>query len=182
MLIKKEHLQTLWYDDKDGNKITLSERQKEELVRPENAKYQVSQFPCTLRTSHLELISQEEVNKCKHPRKYIKPTYGWIDGIVGRECKLCHGTQTKKKWHLWSRKWDGYGSREVFAFNSGWNDDLALAIANSGDYTLSEAIIIAARSCERCMNALAHKYGLDWGYEEGSEEWKKCGTSCDFCK
>ena len=32
------------------------------------------------------------------------------------------------------------------------------------------------------MNVLADKYGLDWGYEEGSEEWKKTGTSCQFCE
>jgi hypothetical protein len=112
------------------------------------------------------LIHQKDVDKCRHPRKYIKPTGGWVDGIVGRECKKCHGTQIKKRWHLWPRKWDGYGSREVFSFNSGWSESLALAIANSGDYTLSEAIIISANSCERCMNALAHKYGLDWGYPE----------------
>ena len=57
-----------------------------------------------------------------------------------------------------------------------------MAIANSGDYSLTEAIIIAATSCERCMNVLALKYGLNWGYEEGSEEWEKVGTSCQFCE
>ena len=68
------------------------------------------------------------------------------------------------------------------AFNSGWSADLALAIFNSGDYTLSEAILISANACERCMNALAHKYGLDWGYEEYGEEWNKAGTSCKYCE
>jgi len=182
MLIKKEQLQTLWYEDEKGNKILPTTEEEKNSVNPTGAKYQVSQFPKTLRTTHLELISQKDVDKCKHPRKYIKPTYGWIKGIVGRECKLCNGTQTKKKWHLWGRKWDGYGSREVISFNSSWSEDLVLALVNSGDYTLSESIIISANSCERCMNALAYKYGLDWGYKEGSEEWEKCGTSCEFCK
>lgn len=38
-------------------------------------------------------------------------------------------------------------------------------------------------ACERCMNVLAYKYlnGAD-GYEEYSDEWKKCNTECDFCK
>jgi hypothetical protein len=181
MNIKKEQLKTLWYEDKDGNEIVQSDEALN-LGCPEGAVFQVSQFPRMLRTTHLQLIAQEDVDKCKHPRKYIKPTYGWIDGIVGRECKACHGTQTKKKWHLWPRKWDGYGSREIIAFNSGWSEGLVLAMTNSGDYTLSEAIIIAARSCERCMNSLAYKYGLSWGYEEYSEEWQKCGTSCKFCE
>ena len=68
------------------------------------------------------------------------------------------------------------------ASNCGWSDDLALSIANNSEYSLSEAIIISATSCERCMNSLAHKYGLDWGYEEYSEEWQKTGTSCSFCE
>ena len=66
-------------------------------------------------------------------------------------------------------------------FNSGWQEDLAQAMANSG-IRLHKAILIAANACERCMNALAYEHGLDWGYEEMSEDWKKCGTECDFCK
>jgi len=31
------------------------------------------------------------------------------------------------------------------------------------------------------MNAMADELGLDWGYAEGSEDWVKCGTSCDYC-
>lgn len=63
------------------------------------------------------------------------------------------------------------------------NEDVILAMANSGDYTLSEAIILYATSCERCANALIYKYlnGAD-GYEEYSEEWKKCNTSCKYCE
>ncbi|MCX8132107.1 MAG: hypothetical protein N3I35_18660 [Clostridia bacterium] len=177
MKILKEHLETLWYEDEKGNKIPCAENE----YCPNGAVFQVSRFPHQLTTNHLKLISQDEVNKCNHPHKYVVPTYGWVDGIVGRECKACYGTQVKKKWHLWPREWKGYGSRNFFSVNQGWNEELALALVNSKEYTLSEAIIIAATSCERCMNALAHKYGLNWGYEEYSEEWQKCGTSCIFC-
>lgn len=178
MKILKEHLKTLWYEDEKGNELPSKEPWD---GSPERAKYQISRFPFQLTTTHLRLISQEEVDKCRHPRKHIKPTGGWIDGIVGRECKICSGTQTKNKWTFWPRKWEGYGSRSYFEGHSGWNESLVMAIAKSGDYTLCESIIIAASSCERCMNSLAHKYGLDWGYEERSEEWEKCGTVCQFC-
>jgi len=73
------------------------------------------------------------------------------------------------------------GSEEIAEGHSTWPEDLALAMANSGDYKLSEAIIILASSCERCMNALGHKYGVDWGYPEESEEWQKAKTVCDYC-
>ena len=181
MKIKKEYLKTLWYEDKDGNFIGKPDFKNEPIV-PDDAEYQVSRFPNVLRTSYLNLIKQKDVDKCKHPKKHIKKTGGWIDGVYGRKCDLCGGTQTRERWHLWPRKWDGYGSRKVFSANSSWSEDLVLAIANSGDYSLTEAIIIAATSCERCMNVLAHRYVLDWGYEEGSKEWEKVGTSCQFCE
>jgi hypothetical protein len=179
MLIKREQLKIRWYEDGNCNDLGYPSF---DSPTPDNAEFQISRFPCQLTTSHHRLVKRDVVDKCRHPRKYIHPTYGWIDGVVGRECKLCHGTQTKKKWHLWPRKWDACGSRPVFEAHQGWQEDLALAIANSGDYTLSEAIIIAATSCERCMNALAYKYGLEWGYAEGSDEWQRCGTSCQFCR
>lgn len=58
-----------------------------------------------------------------------------------------------------------------------------VAMVNSGDFTLEQAIWVYANSCERCMNSLLYKY-LDGkeGYEEYSEEWKKCNTECDFCR
>lgn len=53
-------------------------------------------------------------------------------------------------------------------------------------FSLEDAIIISARSCERCMNALHWTYAApfsetDLGYPEMSEEWKRAGTSCLFC-
>ena len=65
----------------------------------------------------------------------------------------------------------------------GGGQDCIVAMVNSGDFTLEQAIWVYANSCERCMNALAYKYldGKD-GYPEYSEEWKKCNTVCDFCR
>ena len=54
---------------------------------------------------------------------------------------------------------------------------------DSGDYELDEALVINATACERCSNVLDRKYlGKEYGYEEYSEEWQKCGTVCQFCK
>ena len=63
------------------------------------------------------------------------------------------------------------------------NEDVIIAMVNSGDYTLSEALMLWSKCCERCMNVLAYKYlnGKD-GYKEYSEEWLKCPTVCQFCK
>ena len=65
----------------------------------------------------------------------------------------------------------------------GGNQDVILAMANSGDYTLMEAMALYASCCERCCNVLAYKYlnGKD-GYAEYSEEWKKANTECRYCK
>lgn len=63
------------------------------------------------------------------------------------------------------------------------SEKVILAMANSGDYTLGEAIYVYCKSCERCMNVLTYKYlnGED-GYAEYSDEWYKCNTVCDWCK
>jgi len=73
-------------------------------------------------------------------------------------------------------------SKKVVGFNSSYSPDLVMAIVKSGDYDYCEAQIIASQSCERCMNALAYKYGLDWGYPEYSLNWYETGTECDFCE
>lgn len=184
MKILKEQLKTLWYEDENGNKIDEMPCEENGFRPPTGACYQVSRFPLTLRTKHVKLLDQAEVDKCSHPRGHIVPTYGWVDGIVGRQCTLCQGTQVKKKWRLWPRTWQAHGSREVATFECTWNnEEVVIAMVNSGDYTLKEAIIIYATACERCVNVLTHKYtgGKD-GYKEHSEEWKKANTYCEFCE
>lgn len=61
------------------------------------------------------------------------------------------------------------------------NGDCIVAMVNSGDYTLPEAIYVYCNSCERCTNVLENKY-LGQGYAEHSEEWERCNTSCEWCK
>lgn len=72
---------------------------------------------------------------------------------------------------------------DINSYIGGGNEELILAMANSGDYTLGEAIMLWSQCCERCMNVLAYKYlkGKD-GYAEYSDEWKRCGTICEFCE
>lgn len=176
MKINKNELRTLWYEDENGNVIP---HDSEACEAPKGAAYQVSQFPNELRTTYLELIRQEDVDQCTHPRKFIRPTYGWVDGVVGRECTRCGGHQVKHKWHFWPKKWDASGSRKAFESTTHYGGtDVILAMINSGDYTFNEAIIAYATACERCMNVLAQKYTGKDGYEEFSDEWMKANTVC----
>lgn len=77
--------------------------------------------------------------------------------------------------------------RPLISFNTGFkgkfSQDCIVAMVNSGDYTLEEAIYVYCNACERCMNVLLYKYldGKD-GYVEFGEEWQKCNTVCDWCR
>ncbi len=86
-------------------------------------------------------------------------------------------------------KWISKGKQKTFrtildcTTTYGSGQECIVAMVNSGDYTLGQAIWIYANACERCMNVLLYKYldGKD-GYAEFSEEWKKANTECGFCK
>jgi hypothetical protein len=54
-------------------------------------------------------------------------------------------------------------------------------MANSGDYGLCDAMILASEVCERCMNALGHQYRLPWGYADTSEQYLSSRTRCKAC-
>lgn len=54
------------------------------------------------------------------------------------------------------------------------------SLAETHDHEM--AIFMAAESCERCINSLAHRYGLDWGYREFSDDWHRSGTVCARCE
>lgn len=140
---------------------------------------------------------QEQVERCFHGEN--RPTGGWIDGVEGRECVECLGTQTRKVGDAWPEKWSSGNHRRIFAGEQGWQPDLVLAMTrpaneelrlslqrNDGNapglWGLKDAIAIAAVACEACGNSLAWMYGLSWGYPEGSEEWKQAGTSCELCR
>jgi hypothetical protein len=190
MKIKKEHLVNIWYENEDGEKWFQDPEEQGLPDPPRGFCYQFSRFSNILRESSLYIVPNEKVRDCMHPKKEIRPTGGWVEGSVGRECKLCGGTQVKEWQEEWESEWDSGSCHPHIGFESSWSSDAVLAIANSGDYSLGDAIIIYATSCERCMNVLCHTYKVPSykdknvidGYAEGSEEWLKCGTSCRFCE
>lgn len=73
-------------------------------------------------------------------------------------------------------------SEQIATSNSSYPEDLVLAMANSKDFTLGESILICSESCTRCLNSLAYKYGMNWGFPEYSKQWWECNTICSFCR
>ena len=182
MNIDVSKLFELWYENEEGEiRHTLS-IEEANLLEKEGFIYLHSMFPNLLQHRILKSRDPEEVKFCRHSPKHIKKTYGWIDGMEGRECQKCHGFQIKNELDPWPTKWEAYGSREVCTINMSWSEDLVLAMANSGKYTLSQSILIAANACSRCMNVLAFNFGLKYGFAENSEEYQNHGTECKFCK
>ena len=177
-------LPTLWYENDKGDRWypNLKADYAGSADIPEGYNYQHSQFPTMLQHKILKIITAEEVDNCLHPGKYIVPKFGYIDGVEGRECKQCCGTQTRSVTEDWPTKWQSGHSRELMTGESGWSEDLVFAIAERNGHKVGQAILQVANSCERCMNTLAHDYGLEWGYPKESEEYNRCGTVCDFCR
>jgi len=181
--VKGMDIPQLWYENEKGERFIppdlMSMKGPDDGV-PKEYKYQVSRFPTQITTNYLRGVTDEDVAKCDHPADYMSVDHGIIDEMEGRTCDLCGGYQSKKKGEQWPEEWDAYGSRPVMSMSSGCQDDLVLAMVRKG-MGLSEAMIAAGGTCERCMNVLADECGLDWGYAEGSEDWKECGTSCGLC-
>jgi hypothetical protein len=69
----------------------------------------------------------------------------------------------------------------LYSSNNSWNVSIVEQMVKSGDYKLIDAILIVSVFCERCSNAAAYDYKL-YGYSRNSEEFKRCNTSCDYCK
>ncbi len=183
MNIDKSRFVRLWYENESGDKHYPDKGGKGETKDPPPGFiYQHSMFPNVLHLTVLKITQKSEVEACPHLNDSVIPTGGWVDGIEGRKCRKCQGTQTRKIGHPWPPEWNSNGSEKIVGAESSWSDGLVLEMANSGEYSLSEAIMIVANSCERCMNSLAHAYGLAWGYEEHGHEWFGVNTECDFCK
>jgi hypothetical protein len=93
--------------------------------------------------------------------------------------------QKSGKFYNWISKGKEKTFKPMFTAHTTYSSmsDVIIAMLNSGDYTLEQAVWICAKACERCSNALIYKYldGKD-GYAEYSDEWKKCNTVCDFCR
>ena len=148
-----------WWEDEQGNILEIDSDEVPTEEEREKYPFYHSCFPCQIHHN----ISHYDY----HP-----------SGIYKLLIKLpLIGTHVKKKF--------GKTFKNLCTINTTYNSgsDCIVAMVNSGDYTLQQAIWIYANSCERCMNALCYKYlnGTD-GYPEHSEEWDKCGTVCQFCE
>jgi len=174
---------TLWYENDNGDRWYPDyEHDRPPQEPPAGFIYQHSRFPCELNHTILRCIVPQEVEKCPHPEEDVVKTYGWVDGVEGRECRRCGGKQMRKTGEEWPETWDANGSKEFMSMRNGFAGDLALALATNMQWPLDKAILVAAIACERCMNALAHKCGLDWGYPEDSEDYITSTTRCELCE
>ena len=88
-------------------------------------------------------------------------------------------------------------SERVCEGESGWSGDLVMALVRptfleraravlrygspGPRLSVDQAVLHAAVGCERCMNTLAHRVGLIWGYRPGSVE-DRARTSCEVCR
>lgn len=149
-----------WYEDENGNEIPCSEG----AVKPNFEEGQVVYY-----RHHFPLEIHDYIDEyCYHPE----------NPIIKFLCKR------SRRFYKWISKGKPRTFRTIMdcrtTFGSG--QDCIVAMVNSGDFTLEQAIWVYANACERCMNALCFKY-LDGkeGYPEFSEKWKNCNTICDFC-
>jgi hypothetical protein len=197
MIIDTSKLHSLWLENDQGEVWTYPP-DGAPGDEPPGFIYQHSMFAHQLTHSVLRAVLPEEVEACDHEPTYIKRTGGWIDGVKGRECMLCKGTQVCNEDEPWPEKWDANGSRQLCGGSSTFPVGLALALSRPSmkerliaasrgffflkTYPLDLAIRIAADNCERCLNVLLWKYGQNDGYPIFSEEWHKAGTACHFCE
>ena len=157
---------THWYEDEDGNVYEADPNF--ELPKKDYFTYHVVN-PCVY-TEHISSYT------C-HPQNYHK-----------NSCLYQAMLHFKWFYRLMKKKYRNHMTYKPMldlntGFGSIFSQECIVAMVNSGDYTLSEAIYVYCNACERCSNVLLHKYlkGGD-GYEEYSEEWKKCNTVCDWCR
>lgn len=187
-------LPTLWYENDKGTKFTPPLDDPFHPL-PDGFVYQHSRFPTSLIHNCLRLITEEDVAACPHAETVVD--HGLIAGLEGRICRDCGGSQTKNVGAPWPAEWHSGGSRNLFSGTSTYPEDLVLAMVrpSPGEIaTASErghqiypvkferAVLLAATSCERCLNVLLWRHGLDDGYEEGSPDWSKANTKCDLCR
>ena len=162
--LEKKH----WFEDKCGKEIPVADDAvgsdviKRTIPDNEIVYYRIC-FPMELH----DMVDEY----CYHPKNLIVK---WLC----RKSKSFYKIVSKGKDRTFKPMFDGTTS-----FGSKWSQDCIVAMVNSGDFTLEQAIWTFANSCERCMNSLLYKY-LDGkeGYPEYSDEWKKANTVCDFCK
>lgn len=67
--------------------------------------------------------------------------------------------------------------------------DLVVAMVNSGDFTLADALYTVAHTCDRCRHVLLDKYA-DYlkdpdnkvGYSQADPKFKSNNSRCNYCK
>jgi hypothetical protein len=161
MKIDTTKMQHFWWEDAEGNVLELENDRCP--TEEEKTKYPIyhSCFPC--RISEEISIYEYESPKGRWQKLLLKLP------IVGKRMKA-------KRHKIF---------KPLCTFNTTYRagSDCIVAMVNSGDYTLEQAIWVWTHACERCMNVLCYKYlnGTD-GYAEFSDEWKKCNTTCSFCE
>lgn len=197
-LAKRFQLPSLWYENEAGKRWLPDLSGDYPGDVPPGFIYQHSRFPTQLKHSILRTVTKEDVEKCHHPEGDLRKTYGWIDGVEGRECVQCGGTQIRNTGEPWPKEWESGRSVPIMEGSCGWSPDLALAMARPSTQeaqeaasrhgkplrpmAIEDAIMVAAVACEACMNSLAHHYGLGWGYKRGSKDWEESGTQCELCE
>ena len=169
-------LTSLWYENNDGER--WHPPRDGERSPPEGFIYQHSRFASQLTHSILRMVVPAEVEACEHLE--VRPTGGWIDGIEGRECANCQGSQTRQDTEPWPDEWDAHGSRQLMTGSMGWSRDMATELVKHG-IPIRDAILFCAVACERCMNIALWGLGLPDGYPADSEEASRAGTSCEVC-
>jgi hypothetical protein len=159
MNIDLSNMRKCWWEDEQGNILDIDSKRVPTNEEIEEYPFYHSCFPCQIHHS----VSYYGY----HPK-----------GIYKLLIKLPFlKNYVEKK--------IGKTFRDIVTFNTTYKggSDCIVAMVNSGDYTLEEAIWVFTTACERCMNVLCFKY-LDGkeGYPECSDEWVKCNTICDFCE
>jgi hypothetical protein len=176
--------ETLWYEDQEG---TIIPHVPGETPFHKKELYQHTRS-VSMRHHVLGAVSQKDVDACTHDE--TRMTGGWVDGVEGRECRKCKGTQTRHVGEAWPEKWEGGSCYTVVEMTAGWDDNVVTAMVRSGDYTARDAALISATACERCWNVLLDWYQednpstrdeVDNGYRIGSDEEGLAGTSCILC-
>lgn len=183
----------IWYEDRDGNRYVPDLAKESGFPDLPGFRYYHHRTPDLHHHVDVRGIA-EEIAACKHEN--TRPTGGWVDGVEGRECLDCESSQTRHFREPWPDKWEAR-YRRLTSMQVGWSEDLALAMSRPTEkelatarsrgfepklFGLKDAILIGSVACEACANALAHEYGLSWGYARGSEEWKRARTSCELCR
>ena len=200
-----------WFPDMDGNGPPDEDR-------PDEHVYMHSILTNVVHQDVLMIIRQQDVDACAHDGEMkaddglIKP----LKGRTCRKCQGYQCVEKDEPWPVgWKAVGSvqlvsgsmGWDEKLVMAMTRPTQEETNLARerelerrieAHHGDlskpspspklYRMFEAILVSARSCERCWNALLWQYGCggekggDPGYAEESEQWHKCGTSCVFCE